>query len=218
MIALDDSKSMSEGGSQDLAFETLALISKALALLEAGELCIVGFGADVKVHLPFERPFTDDTGADVFSGFGFNQQKTDVRKMVAHGIQLFQAARARASGSVAELWQLMLIVSDGVCEDHEGIKRLVRRAQEERIMIVFVVVDAEAAASKRGDKKTQSIMELQTAEFLRDESGMATLVRRRYMDSFPFRWWLVVRDISELPGVLATALRQWFAEVVDASS
>src|SRR2546429_5526817 len=39
--------SMSEGGSQDLAFETLALIMKALAMLEAGEICVVGFGADV---------------------------------------------------------------------------------------------------------------------------------------------------------------------------
>jgi midasin len=217
MIALDDSKSMSEGGSQDLAFETLALIMKALAMLEAGEICVVGFGSDVKVHHPFERPFTDDAGADVFSGFEFNQQKTDVRKLVAQGIQLFQAARARASGSAAELWQLMLIVSDGICEDHEGIKRLVRRAQEERIMIVFVVVDAGIAAPKKGERITQTIMELQTAEFIKDENGLATLVRRRYMESFPFRWWLVVRDISELPGVLAMALRQWFAEVVDAS-
>ena len=217
MIALDDSKSMSEGGSKDLAFETLALISKALAMLEAGQLCVVGFGANVKVHHPFDRPFTDDAGVDVFSGFEFNQQKTDIRTMVIHGIHLFQEARERASGSAAELWQLMLIISDGICEDHEGIKRLVRRAQEERIMIVFVVIDAGAAAPKTGDKKAQSIMELQTAEFIKDESGLATLVRKRYMDSFPFRWWLVVQDISELPGVLAMALRQWFAEVVDAS-
>jgi midasin len=43
------------------------------------------------------------------------------------------------------------------------------------------------------------------------------LVRRKYLDTFPFRWWIVVRDVEELPGVLATALRQWFAEVVDTS-
>jgi midasin len=35
------------------------------------------------------------------------------------------------------------------------------------------------------------------------------------LDSFPFGYYLVVRDVRELPGVLAGALRQWFAEVVE---
>lgn len=216
MIALDDSKSMAEGGSNELAFETLALISKALAMLEAGELCIVSFGEGVKVQHAFDRPFTDEAGVGVFAGFQFNQHKTDVRKLVNKGIELFTEARMKAGSSTAELWQLMLIVSDGVCEDHEGIARLVRKAQEQRIMIVFVVVDAGANVASADGKKEQSIMDLQTAEFTKDEKGHMQLVRKRYMDTFPFRWWLVVRDVRELPGVLATALRQWFAEVADA--
>jgi midasin len=40
-------------------------------------------------------------------------------------------------------------------------------------------------------------------------------VRKKYMDTFPFPWYLVVRDVKELPVVLSTALRQWFTEVVD---
>lgn len=217
MIALDDSKSMAEGGSKELAFETLALISKALAMLEAGELCIVGFGEDVQVQHAFDRPFSDEAGVDVFAGFKFDQRKTDVKMLVKSGIELFQEARMKASRSASELWQLMLVVSDGVCEDHDGITRLVRQAQELRIMIVFVVVDAAANAAVMNGKKEQSIMDLQTAEFTTDEKGQMQLVRRRYMDTFPFRWWLVVRDVRELPGVLATALRQWFAEIADAS-
>jgi midasin len=38
----------------------------------------------------------------------------------------------------------------------------------------------------------------------------------KYLDTFPFQYYLIVRDVLELPGVLAGALRQWFAEVVDA--
>jgi len=217
MIALDDSKSMAEGGSKELAFETLCLISKALATLEAGELCVVGFGDTVRVHHPFERPFSDEAGVGVFAGFAFDQRRTDVRALLHAAIELFQDARRRASGAAAELWQLMLVISDGVCEDHDGVARLVRNAQELRIMIVFVVVDAAANGASAGGEKEQSIMELQTAEFTQDDNGQLQLVRKRYMDTFPFRWWLVVRDVRELSSVLATALRQWFAEVADAS-
>ena len=147
-----------------------------------------------------------------------DQQKTNVRRLIGSSVKLFQQARARASGSAADLWQLMLIVSDGVCEDHENVRRLVRQAQNERIMIVFVVVDALKHENTGPAPKMQSIMDLQAAEFKADESGEVKVLRRRYMDTFPFRWWVVVRDVKELPGVLATALRQWFAEVVDASA
>ena len=37
----------------------------------------------------------------------------------------------------------------------------------------------------------------------------------RYLDGFPFPYYLVVRDVRDLPSVLATALKGWFAEVVD---
>lgn len=34
-----------------------------------------------------------------------------------------------------------------------------------------------------------------------------------YMDQFPFPFYMILRDINSLPGVLSDALRQWF-EVV----
>lgn len=36
---------------------------------------------------------------------------------------------------------------------------------------------------------------------------------RSYMDNFPFPFYMILRDINTLPGVLSDALRQWF-EVV----
>src|SRR5205823_3454979 len=55
MIAIDDSSSMGESGSAALAFETLALVSKSLSMLEVGEICVVGFGEVVQVAHPFEQ-------------------------------------------------------------------------------------------------------------------------------------------------------------------
>ncbi len=212
MIAVDDSKSMNESGSADLAFETLALISKSLSMLEVGEICIVGFGEEVKVAHAFDTPFTNEAGAHIFQQFTFNQSSTDVRKLVSESISLFRSARnSSLSTSNTDLWQLELIISDGVCQDHSLIQRLVRQAQEEQIMIVFVIIDN---ALRQGE----SIMEMKEARFETDENGDTKLRMKRYLDDFPFAYYLVVKDVRELPNVLAGALRQWFAEVVDSGT
>ncbi|OJD30296.1 midasin [Diplodia corticola] len=233
-LCLDDSKSMADPRVSALAFDALALVSKALATLEAGDVSVLRFGSDVVVAHPFDAPpFAGagaESGVDVFRRFGFAQDRTDVRALVERVIEVFAEARARRQSAAAkELWQLAVVISDGVCDGHAEVARLVRKAQEERIMIVFVVVDggaagAGAAAAGAGasggtdgaggvaadDNKRNSVLDLLDVSFVDGK-----VVKRRYMDSFPFRWYVVVRDVRELPGVLATALRQWFAEVVD---
>ena len=208
MLAVDDSKSMGESGSGQLAFEALVLVAKSLSMLEVGEIAVVGFGEDVKVAHEFDKPFSAEAGVDIIQQFGFKQTKTNVRKLVAEAIGLFRDARGKAPmSSATELWQLLLIISDGLCEDHETIRRLVRQAREERIMIVFVIVDA-----MRGE----SIVDMSQAVFEPDPSGDGgqKLKIKRYLDDFPFTYYLVVGDVKELPGVLATALRGWFSEIV----
>ena len=206
MLAIDDSKSMGESGSGQLAFETLALVSKSLSMLEVGQICIVSFGDDVQVPHSFEQPFSSEAGTEVFRHFGFQQTKTNVKKLIAESIDLFHRAKTNSLNSAMDLWQLEIIISDGLCEDHESIRRLMRQAQEERIMIVFVIVDA---------LQGESILDMTQATFAPDSNGETKLKIKRYLEDFPFGYYLIVGNIKELPGVLATALRQWFAEVVE---
>ncbi|CAK4030281.1 related to midasin (AAA ATPase) [Lecanosticta acicola] len=217
LLAIDDSESMNESERKGLAFDTLALVAKSMSMLEVGELAIVGFGESVHVAHDFSMPFTSDAGAQVVRHFRFSQSKTDVRALLERSIELFRAARLKAASSTSNLWQLQLIISDGLCQNHAAIRRLVRQAHEERIMVVFIIVDATAAAPPGThsvvDPETttkQSIVDLQTAEF---QDGQVRM--QKYLDTFPFRYYLIVRDVQELPNVLAGALRQWFAEVVE---
>ena len=214
MIAMDDSKSMMEGGTGGLAFETLAMLCKSLSSLEVGDLCVVGFGSEqnIRVAHSFGQPFTSDSGVKIFQNFSFNQNGTNVRQLLAESIHLFQDARTKASQSQSDLWQLELIVSDGVCEEHDAIQRLVRQATSEKIMVVFVIVDSTTRGS--------SIIDLTQASFEPDgeAGGEMKLKMRRYLETFPFPYYLVVRDVKELPGTLATALKGWFAQVVDVQS
>ena len=216
MLAIDDSKSMMESRSNELAFETLTLMAKSLSMLEVGELSVVSFGEHVKIAHDFSTSFTAEAGAQTLQHFTFTQAGTNVQRLLVESIELFRNARSKTAGSSRELWQLQLIISDGICEDHHSVRRLVRQAYEERIMIVFIVVDA-AKQSGGGEAGTkQSILDLQTAEFVNDASGEMQLKMTKYLDTFPFHYYLIVRDVQELPGILAGALRQWFAEVVDA--
>jgi midasin len=215
MLAVDDSKSMGESGSGSLAFETLVMVSKSLSMLEVGQICVVGFGENVRVAHDFETPFSSDAGLKVFQNFGFDQPRTDVTKLIRESIEHFRTARAKANSSPTDLWQMELIISDGVCDssEHEPIRRLLREAIEERIMMVFVIVD-----DVKNKKKGESVMDLKEAKFVKNEmTGQSEVKIERYLDTFPFQYYLVVSDVKELPGVLATLLRQWFAEVVDSS-
>ena len=207
MLAVDDSKSMGESGSGQLAFETLALVAKSLSMLEVGEICVVGFGNEVHVAHEFNQPFSSEAGIQILQRFSFQQTKTNVRRLVAESISLFREAKSKTFNAGTDLWQLELIISDGVCEDHDTTRRLVRQAQEERIMVIFVIVDTML--------KGESIVDMKEAVFEPDGSGESKLKLKRYLDGFPFPYYLVVGDVRDLPGVLAQALRQWFAEVVE---
>ena len=211
MIAVDDSKSMMDGGAQALALETLALLCKSLSMLEVGEVCVVVFGDEehIRIAHSFGSPFTNESGAKIYQNFGFQQSATNVKKMIQESIHLFREARARGPTSTADLWQLQLIISDGIYEDHELVRRLVRQASEERIMIVFVIVDSNGV---RGN----SILDLTQAVFEPEAQGgeEMKLTMKRYLDGFPFPYYVVVREVADLPGVLATALKGWFREVV----
>ena len=211
LLAVDDSKSMSDSKSVKLAFDTLALTAKALTQLEVGHISIVRFGGDVDVVCGFEEMFTSESGGKIVGEFKFDQERTDVCGLARRSIELFEVARTRQDvRSVAggELWQLELIISDGICEDHDTIRRIVRQAFEAKIMMIFIILDAIHPERK------DSIADIKSYTFELGENGQA-LKETKYLDSFPFNYYVIVRDIRELPSVLASTLRQWFAEVTE---
>lgn len=214
MLALDDSKSMIESDSVSPALQSLALISKALAIVEAGELCVVAFGEDCRIALDFGDPFVHETQNLLKKSFTFKQSRTDIRALIEATIAHFRKARSKAAYSESHLWQLQLIISDGICEEHEAIKKLLSQAEQERIMIVFIIMDFGMQATEvEQDVSQRSVLDLQTATFTSDAENNIVVKRQYYMDTFPFKWYLLVRNIKDLPFALTTALRQWFAEV-----
>lgn len=202
MISLDDSKSMAESHAVEIAFQSVALVSKALSQLESGQISIMKFGSKAEVVHPFEKQFGGNSGINIFREFEFDDTRTDIRKLVTKSLKVFNDARSFGD---SDLWQLEIVLSDGVCEDHETIQRLVRKAREEKVMIVFVIID--------GLNSKESILDMSQANYTTDESGKMKLQVTKYLDTFPFEFYVVVHNINELPEMLSLILRQYFTEL-----
>jgi midasin len=86
-------------------------------------------------------------------------------------------------------------------------------------MIVFVIVDSNGVKGNSIMDLTQAVFEPADEEEnggVEGSSGREMKLRmKRYLDGFPFPYYVVVREVGDLPGVLATALKGWFREVVD---
>ncbi|KAK8932933.1 Midasin [Metarhizium anisopliae] len=208
LLCVDDSKSMGESSSGSLAMESLVMVSRSLAMLEAGQVGVVGFGGDVFTAHELTEPFASDAGAKVLQKFNFSQDRTDIALLIRQTIDKFRTARQQSGGN-GDLWQLALILSDGLTPSpaHDAIRRLLREAMEERIMIVFIIMD------DTGKKKGDSVLELKEAKFVKDDNGESRVVLKPYLDTFPFQYYLIVHNLEELPTALAGLLRTWFAEV-----
>lgn len=200
LLALDDSKSMGEPAVVDLAFQAIALVGKALNSIEAGQVGIAKFGSTTEIVHPLDLPFTPQAGNSVFKQFGFNQLRTNIHQLLEKSLTMFSALRQSTDS-----WKLEIIISDGITDDHAGLRTLVRRAYDEHVMLVFVVLDAL--------NKETSILDMNEVRYTNDEFGNPKLEVIKYMKEFPFDYYVLVGNINDLPMVLASVLRQYFQAV-----
>ena len=195
ILAVDDSKSMASHRSIQLAYESLALLVKSLTLLEVGNVGVISFGEEVRLLHDPNQSFTSQHGAQVISQFTFKQDRTDLKSLMETSLKIFDDSR---SSTNADLWQIEFIISDGICEHHDSLKNLVREALEKRIFPVFLILDNSLDAK-------ESILDMKNVSYPNGK-----LVVRRYMDTFPFEYHMIVRHLETLPEILCDALRQWF--------
>ncbi|CAG9859620.1 unnamed protein product [Phyllotreta striolata] len=198
VLAIDDSSSMSDNRSKELAFESVALLSKALTLLEAGQLGVLSFGEKVEIIHKLAEPFTDRSGVKLLQRFQFDENKTAVGRLVDFAVEMFEQGGGGGGGGAA---RLLVIVGDGrgvFSEGEELVRGAARRARLAGVFVVFVIVDSADGGG--------SILDIRMPVF---EGGRLREIRN-YVDEFPFSFYIILREIKSLPSVLSDALRQWF--------
>ncbi|RVE47722.1 hypothetical protein evm_007611 [Chilo suppressalis] len=207
-IAVDDSSSMSDNRSKELAFESLALVSQALNLLESGDLAVLSFGEKPNLLHPFTEQFSEHSGSKILEQLRFEQTKTRIAQLVDFCTVLFEEQAVRSDALNAKL---LVVVSDGRGIFSEGETRViqaVRRARQQGIFLVYVIID-------NPDNK-DSIMDIRRPILDPVTNTLTAFVP--YLDTFPFPFYLILRDMSALPTVLGDALRQWFELAANTAS
>ncbi|XP_010137971.1 PREDICTED: midasin-like, partial [Buceros rhinoceros silvestris] len=207
-LAIDDSSSMIDNHSKQLAYESLAVIGNALTLLEVGQIAVCSFGETVQLLHPFHEQFSDQSGTRILRLCKFQQKKTKIAQFLESSANMFAAAQQLPQNINPETAQLLLIVSDGrglFLEGKERVTAAVRAAQNANIFVIFVVLD--------NPDSRDSILDIKVPIF----KGPGELPEiRSYMEEFPFPFYMILRDVNALPETLSDALRQWF-ELVTAS-
>lgn len=202
MLAVDDSSSMNDNKSRQLAMESVTLLGKSLSLLEVGQISIVTFGEDVKLLHPFGEPFTDLSGIKVFQNFTFEQKRTRIAQLLNYATNLMIESRHGPISRLIskEIAQLLIILSDGrgiFNEGEECVRHAVRFARNNNIFLVFIILD--------NPENKNSILDIKVPIFKGDQIEILS-----YMELFPFPFYIILQEIHSMPLILGEALRQWF--------
>ncbi|XP_059609312.1 midasin [Phlebotomus argentipes] len=204
-IAIDDSKSMHHNNSKELTLEAISLVSQALTLLESGRLSIVSFGESPQILLNHTDQFD---GPKLVKYLNFDQNQSRIAELLNFVRTAGQEDASGGSGN-GIFENLLLILSDGrniFSEGEQRVKDAVKLARLQRIFTVYIIID-------NPDNK-HSIMDIRVPSFSADKKSMTM---KYYLDTFPFPYYVIVRDLAQLPLVLSDAMRQWF-ELVSSES
>ncbi|OMO78608.1 hypothetical protein CCACVL1_14268 [Corchorus capsularis] len=207
IIAVDDSHSMSESGCGEVAIKALVTVCRAMSQLEVGNLAVASFGKKGNIRLlhDFDQPFTGESGVKMISSLTFKQENTITDEPVVDLLMFLNkkldgaVSNARLPSGQNPLQQLVLIIGDGRLHEKENLKRCVRDVLSSKRMVAFLILDS----------MQESIMDLQVIP-IQDKNNQFKISVSKYLDSFPFPYYVVLRNIEALPNTLADLLRQWF--------
>ena len=204
LLCVDDSRSMRENRCEEAALDALALLCRAMAQVEVGEVGVLGFGGEAGVrelHPLGGYPVGDDAGARVVDALQFSQDGGVGNRPLARllrflGDLLDRTPPASASRDASQLSQLVLVIADGRIHERDEVRALVRElAARSNLLVAFLALD----------NPTNSLAGMQSVQF---EAGQP--VFKLYLDSFPFHFYLLLQDSRALPETLGGLLRQWF--------
>lgn len=176
-----------------MALKAMSTLATGMSQLEVGEIGIASFGREMAMIHPFHQPFTSESGVNVVRNFTFQQDRTRTALCVESAKLALEA-----QGSSSSV-QLVFIISDGRIErdSRSALRRLMRDMMEANILVALVIVE--------GDDKKNSILSMKEVKF---ENGKPNVTR--FIEGYPFPFYIVLDHIDSLPDVLGDALRQWF--------
>ncbi|KAL0222135.1 hypothetical protein RCL1_001989 [Eukaryota sp. TZLM3-RCL] len=191
-FAIDNSQSMKLFNTADVALRTLVMMLNSLSLAEVGQFGVLKFGSEVNVSLPLSSSISDILGGKMLSTFTFDDQQTDVLRVVTSSINFLSSSLDSS--------RLLFIISDGRFSNQSEVEMAVRLANQNNVLIVFLIVDNPNAQD--------AIVNLKTISYPNGKLKVDL-----YLDQFPFPFYIILRDPSALTDAISSSLQQWLAAI-----
>ncbi|WOL06186.1 midasin isoform X3 [Canna indica] len=201
VVAIDDSRSMSESQCGSAAIEALVTVCRAMSQLEIGQFAVASFGkkGNVKLLHDFDQPFTGEAGVKIISSLSFKQDNAiadeplvDLLKYL-NGMLDSAVSKARTPSGQNPLNQFILIIADGRIHEKENLKRRIRDMLNKKRLIALILLD----------NPQESIMDLMEASYQGEKLSFT-----KYLNNFPFPYYIILKNMEMLPRTLADMLRQ----------
>lgn len=192
---------MSEQNVGFFALESLTMMALAMSRLEIGQLAISGIKQGLELLHPFDKPLTSNEGPYILSQFKFryydeNSSDLSMTNFLRQSIDLFKEWKEKDRSAE----QICFIISDGRLNKNL-LRPLVREAEENGQVYIFIILDKKEAKESVLNIKSYKV------DYV---DGKSVMKMSNYLDDFPFKYYLVLHDLTLLPKVLVDILRQYF--------
>lgn len=160
----------------------------------------MSFGEATRIVLTHAEQFD---GPKLVKSLNFDQNHSRIAEML-NFVRVYSLDDGGASGSGdTKLFEsLVLVLSDGrniFSEGEQTVRNAIKMARLKRIFIVYVIID--------NPENKHTILDIKVPHFSEDRKQ---ITMTSYLDTFPFPYYVIVRDLAQLPLVLSDAMRQWF--------
>lgn len=193
LVAVDDSESMHRSGAGEMALRAMATLATGMSHLDIGQIGLASFGEEMRLLHPFDLPFNSDCGSKLVQSFTFSQKRTRTALCVESTMMALNTPGDHAS------LQLVFLISDGRIErdSRATLRRLLREMFERNILLALIIVE--------GDSKRDSLLNMKEVTFVNGKPHV-----KRFIEDFPFPYYIILEDMQALPEILGDALSQWF--------
>ncbi|KAF4672212.1 AAA ATPase midasin [Perkinsus chesapeaki] len=199
IVCLDNTKSMRSNESGELSLCAVYAITQAMSRLEIGTVGVSSFGSSVRPLRTLASPAPLSL-PELLQHFNFDEESAGSMSRSLPAV--LDDCDEQFSHVVGEDYKqacLAVVVTDGRF-NKEAVRHSVQNMLSKNRLPVLIIVD-ESADSGR------SIYNLK--EVIRDPTGRSRMAPFLSNKDFPFPFYAVIQDVSQLPNVLSDVIKQW---------
>ena len=198
LLALDNSASMKEKNVGQLALFSFSMLAEAIVKSQVGDLFISSIDSQMNMLYKDRKEWNWNIAADIFAQFDFDY-KSDLSGDLSMANFVKQSNEFFGSFNDDKL-NMCFIISDGRINKNI-VRPYIVEAEQQNYLYFFIILDKE--------EYSESILNYKTTDITYGGSGVEVSISN-YLDDFPFRFYVIVKNIKQLADLVTKVIREYF--------